>query len=59
MLKIFIEKSLFYTCFRKFWMVGNSFPIVTKLNKINTEEKAKSISSFDITTLYKTISSNI
>ena len=29
----FQRKILFYTCFRKFWVAGNSFRIATKLNK--------------------------
>ena len=49
------RKSLFCTCFKKFFVVENSFPIVTKLNKINTKKKAKSISNFDFTKLYLTI----
>ena len=49
------RKSLFYTCFRKFWVIENSFPIVTKLGEISTKKKAKSISTFDFTTWYLTI----
>ena len=44
------HRSLFYTCFEKFWVVENSFSFVTKLKKINTKKKAKSISTFDFTT---------
>ena len=33
----------------------SSIPIFAKLNKINTKKKAKSISSFEFTTLYTTI----
>ena len=46
--------SLFYTCLRKFWFVENSFPFVTQLNKINTNKKAKSISTVDFTTVHTT-----
>ena len=35
----FHRKSLFYTCFKKSWVVENSFPVVTKLSKINTKKK--------------------
>ena len=55
----FHRKHLFYTCFRKFWVVENSFSIGTKLNKINSKKKTKSISTFDFTTLYTTISHNL
>ena len=37
----FHRKNLFYTCFKKFWVVKKSFPVVTKLKKINTKKKAK------------------
>ena len=33
----------------------NSFPIATKLNKINVKKKAKSISAFEFSILYATI----
>ena len=36
-------------------MVHSSFPIVTKLNKINVKKKVKPISTFDFNTLYTTI----
>ena len=39
----------------KFWVVQNSFPIATKLNKINVKKKAKSISAFEFSILYTTI----
>ena len=37
----FHRKSLFYTCFKKFWVAENSFPIVTNLNKINSKKSQK------------------
>ena len=37
--------------FKKFWVVQNLFPIVFTLNQINVTEKAKSISTFDFSTL--------
>ena len=43
------------TICKKFWVVQNSFPIGTKLNKINVRKKAKSISTFDFSTLYTII----
>ena len=51
----FHRKTLFYTCFKNFFVVENSFIIVTKLNKINTKKKAKNILTFKFTTLYTTI----
>ena len=51
----FHNKSFFYSGCKKFWAVQNSFPISTKLNKVNVKKKAKSISRFDSTTLYTTI----
>ena len=55
----FHNKSLYYTDFKKFWVVENSFPILEKLNVINTRKRAKSISTFDFSTLYTTIPHNL
>ena len=38
--KSFHNKRFFYLGFRKVWVVQNSFPIVTKLNKINVKKNA-------------------
>ena len=51
----FHNKSFFYSGCKKFWVVQNYFPIGTKLNKINVKKKAKSISTFDFSTLHTTI----
>ena len=51
----FHSKSFFYSGCKKFWVVQNYFSIGTKLNKINVKKKAKSISTFDFSTLYTTI----
>ena len=51
----FHSKILFYSGCKKLWVVLNSFLIGTKLNKINVKKKAKSISTFDFSTLYTTI----
>lgn len=53
------RKSLFYIFSRKFWVVENSFLIVTKLSKINTKKKAKNILTIGFTTLYTTIPHNL
>ena len=39
----------------KFWVVQNSFPIATKINKSNVKKKAKSVSAFEFSILSKTI----
>ena len=46
--KNFHRKGVFYTCSKIFWVVVNLFSVATKLNKINTKKKAKSISFFNI-----------
>ena len=51
----FHNKMSFYLDCKKFWVVQNSFPITTKLNKTNAKKKAKSVSTFDFSTLYTTI----
>ena len=51
----FHNKSFFYSGWMKFWVVQNYFPIGTKLNKINIKKKAKSISTFNFSTLHTTI----
>ena len=57
--EIFRRKTLFYTCFKKFWVVKNSFPIALKLNETNKKKNAKRISTFDFTTLNATIPHNL
>ena len=51
----FHNKSFFYSGCKKLWVVQNYFPIGTKRNKINVRKKAKSISTFDFSTLHTTI----
>ena len=48
----FHKKGFFYLDCKKFWVVQNSFPIATMLNKINV--KKKSISTFECSTFYTT-----
>ena len=50
--KRFHKKGFFYLGCKKFWVVQNSFPIATMLNKINV--KKKSISTFECSTFYTT-----
>ena len=47
----FHTQSFFHSGCEKFWVVQNSFPIATKLNKINVKKKAKSISAFELSIL--------
>ena len=52
----FHNQSFCHSGCEKLWFVQNSFPIATKLNKINVKKKkTKSISAFEFSILYKTI----
>ena len=51
----FHKKSHFYSSFKKFWVVQNSFPVLKKLDQINMKKNAKSLYTFDFSTLYTTI----
>ena len=53
--EIFHNKSFFYSGYKEFQVVQNYFPMASKLNKANVKKKAKSISTFDFSTLYTTI----
>ena len=53
------HKNIYFTRFKKFWVVENSLLIVTKFNEIDTTKKAKRISTFDFTTLYTAIPHNL
>ena len=55
----FHNKSLFYSNYKKFWVVQNSFPIIKKLDKINAKRNAKNISTFDFSTFYTTLPHNL
>ena len=39
--KDFNNKSRFYSSYKKFWVVDNSFPIIEKLNIISTRKRVK------------------
>ena len=45
-------KRKFYNKYRKFWVVQNSDPVIKKLDKINSNKKARNISTFDFRTMY-------
>ena len=53
----FHKKVFFYFDCKKFWVLQNSFPIATILNKINV--KKKSISTFQCSTFYTTTPDNL
>ena len=40
----FHKKDFFYLGYKKFWVVQNSFPIPTMLNKINVKKKFQLLS---------------
>ena len=48
----FHKKAKFLSNYNKFWILQNSTPIIDTLNKINKKHNAKSISTFDFSTLY-------
>ena len=51
----FHTKSKFYSNYNLFWVVNNSKPVIDKLNVINTRKRARSISTYDFSTLYTKI----
>ena len=55
----FHSKSRFYSNFKQFWVVQNSFPIVEKLTNINHKKNTKTISTSNFRTLYTTIPLNL
>lgn len=48
------RKNLSYICFKKFWIIENSFAMAQKANYINIKKNTKRFSTFDFTTLYVT-----
>ena len=48
----FHHKCTFYKNYNKFWVIQNSFPVLQKLDKINSKKQAREISTFDFSTLY-------
>ena len=54
----FHEKASFYKNYNKFWVIENSKPVLDHLDKLNKYGKAKSISTFDFSTLYTTLPHN-
>jgi len=48
----FHKYAKFLSNYNKFWVIQNSNPIINSLNLINKKKNAKSISTFDFSTLY-------
>ena len=51
----FHDKSVFYSNYNQYWVVENSTPVLEKIYRTNSKTNAKSISTFDFTTLYTKI----
>ena len=51
----FNDKSRFYSNYNLFWITQNSTSITEMLDKINKHKKAKSIATYDFSTLYTNI----
>ena len=49
------NKSQFYSNFNLFWVIQNSKPVIDKIKHINASKKAKSIATYDFSTLYTKI----
>ena len=48
----FHEKSKFYGNYNRFWVIENSAPVIEKISNLNNRKKAKSLSTYDFSTLY-------
>jgi hypothetical protein len=49
------EKTKFYTGINTFWVIQNNEPVLNNIEKINKRSSARSISTFDFSTLYTKI----
>ena len=49
------QKTSFYSNINTFWVTQNSFPILNAVEKANCKKNAKTVSSFDFSTLYTNI----
>ena len=52
------DKLRFYTGVNTFWVVQNNKPVIDAMKKLNARNKAKSISTFDFSTLYTKLPHN-
>ena len=48
-------KAFTFSGIKTFWVIQNSQPVLNNIEKINTKKNAKTISSFDFSTLYTNI----
>ena len=48
----FHSKAIFYANYNRFWVIKNSTPVLNRLQELNKKKRAKSISTFDFSTLY-------
>ncbi len=54
----FHTKAKYLSNYNKFWVLQNVDPIINKINQINRKKNAKSIATYDFSTLYTTIPHN-
>ena len=52
LIQSFHEKSKFYGNYNRFWVIENSAPVIEKISNLNNRKKAKSLSTYDFSTLY-------
>ena len=51
----FHAKGKFYSNYNLFWVIQNSKPVIDKLNNINNRNNARTITTYDFSTLYTNI----
>ena len=54
----FHKKAKFLSNYNKFWVLQNSNPVIDTMNRINKRKRAKSISTYDFSTLYTKLPHN-
>ena len=55
----FNDKSRVWSGVNGFWVIQNNAPLINRINKINKRNRAKSIMTFDFSTLYTKIPHNL
>ena len=58
-IKNFHDKNRIWTNVSNFWVIQNNKPVIDRISKINNSKKAKSIRTFDFSTLYTKIPHNL
>ena len=51
----FHRKSKFFSDYNRFWVLQNVDPVIENINIINRKKKAKSIATYDFSTLHTTL----